>query len=117
MGSELIESFDSLNQILQNTVSGGQIHVFDEIRNHYVEEPFVYTEPMPRYIAPVLQPVPQKSWLEKVFKSKEQARKNIIAANETTENEAKVHTAVASGRWCGVQWPQCGLSGHHESAH
>lgn len=30
---------------------------------------------------------------------------------------AKLHTAVASGRWCGGQWPQCGLSGHHESAH
>ena len=29
----------------------------------------------------------------------------------------KLHTAVASGRWCGGQWPQCGLSGHHESAH
>ena len=28
-----------------------------------------------------------------------------------------LHTAVASGRWCGGQWPQCGLSGHHESAH
>ena len=28
-----------------------------------------------------------------------------------------LHTAVASGRWCGVQWSQCGLSGHHESAH
>ena len=28
-----------------------------------------------------------------------------------------MHTAVASGRWCGGQWPQCGLSGHHESAH
>ena len=28
-----------------------------------------------------------------------------------------VHTAVASGRWCGGQWPQCGLSCHHESAH
>ena len=89
MGSELIESFDSLNQILQNIISAGRIHVFDEIRNHYVEEPFVYTEPMPRYIAPVLQPVPQKSWLEKVFKSKEQARENIIAANEAMENEAK----------------------------
>ena len=25
--------------------------------------------------------------------------------------------AVASGRWCGGEWPQCGLSGHHESAH
>lgn len=28
-----------------------------------------------------------------------------------------MHTAVASGRWCGGQWPQCGLSGHHKSAH
>ena len=29
----------------------------------------------------------------------------------------ELHTAVASGRWCGGQWLQCGLSGHHESAH
>ena len=35
----------------------------------------------------------------------------------TSHIDKTVHTAVASGRWCGVQWPQCGLSGHHESAH
>lgn len=30
-------------------------------------------------------------------------------AGELHEVEREVHTAVVSGRWCGDQWPQCGL--------
>lgn len=26
-----------------------------------------------------------------------------------SDMEKSMHTAVASGRWCGDQWPQCGL--------
>lgn len=89
MGKELHQTFHAYNEILSNLLLEEQVPVFDIIRNQYKEEPFTYSEPTPQYRKPALLPVPQKSWLEKLFKAKEQSRLDIIATNESTEQAAK----------------------------